>query len=118
MTNEQVDKYYDELTSQQKINIFPKLFNDIVKVLNLLDLPDTNSTKPKYIQDLIDNALIDTDGKTVICNNLTYVAEFICNHYPETKVTQFTLEQFVKPNGEKYSKGTINKVFSDLRASK
>jgi ABC-type transporter Mla subunit MlaD len=81
--------------------------DEIINALN--DLIKTNTAKPKYINDLIDNGYIMPDGKTVL-TGLDNIAEFLY-----TKIENLSanlLLQFRQKDGSEFTLRTAQAAIS------
>lgn len=79
---------------------------EIIKITSLIH-PENRISHPKYIQELIDIGLLDTDGKTVLAKSLEKIAHEILKMNIE--VTNHHLMKFINGKTNKpYSKQAIN----------
>lgn len=91
---------------------------DALKYRNAKDLIDELNKKsdyiPTWIKPLVDVGLVDTDGKTVLAENLETVAAAIRDTPNQVLViTQHHLKRFIKASdGKSYSESAIKKALN------
>lgn len=91
-------------TNQEKLDL-------IISIL--LEIKEQKVKQPLWIQRLIDDGLVDTDGRTVLTNSLMTVAAHIRDQ--NIVVTQHHLNKFIKPGSlTPYSKSTILKTIEAI----
>lgn len=90
---------YDEISKTYKNS--EKILEQNQEIIKLF----SRYLNPAWIQDLIDKAYIEPDGKTAICS-LDDIAKAIRNNLNRQITTQH-LERFVKKDGKAFSKSSI-----------
>lgn len=101
---------FEKIKPYANINPFAPDADDQIAQLYAILNPECLPQYPEWIQKLIDDGLIDSDGKTVLAKNLRIIAAAIRDNQ-KIEVQKHHLERFVKAATRKpYSSSQIKKV--------